>query len=46
MTHDYKRNGTTRLFAALTVLEEKVIGSCYLRQPNTEFLKFLRTIQR
>ena len=46
MTHDYKRNGTTCLFAALTVLGGKVIGSCYLRQPNTEFLKFLRTINR
>jgi transposase len=46
MTHDYKRNGTTTLFAALNVLEGKVIGSCYPRHRNTEFLKFLRTINR
>jgi transposase len=46
MTHDYKRNGTTTLFAALNVLEGKVIGSCYPRHRNTEFLKFLRTIDR
>jgi len=46
MTHDYKRNGTTCLFAALNVLEGKVIGSCYPRHRNTEFLKFLRTINR
>ncbi len=46
MTHDYKRNGTTCLFAALNVLEGKVIGSCYPRHRNTEFLKFLRTIDR
>ncbi|MEN6386906.1 MAG: IS630 family transposase [Phycisphaerales bacterium] len=46
MTHDYERNGTTCLFAALNVLEGKVIGSCYPRHRNTEFLKFLRTINR
>ncbi|MBI4332028.1 MAG: IS630 family transposase [Chloroflexi bacterium] len=46
MTHDYKRNGTTCLFAALNVLEGKVIGSCYPRHRNIEFLKFLRTIDR
>jgi transposase len=46
MTHDYKRNGTTCLFAALNVLEGKVIGSCYPRHRNGEFLKFLRTINR
>jgi transposase len=46
MTHDYKRNGTTCLFAALNILEGKVIGSCYPRHRNTEFLKFLRTIDR
>jgi transposase len=46
MTHDYKRNGTTCLFAALNVLEGNVIGSCYPRHRNTEFLKFLRTIDR
>jgi len=46
MTHDYKRNGTTCLFAAMNVLEGKVIGSCYPRHRNTEFLKFLRKIDR
>jgi len=46
MTHDYKRNGTTCLFAALNVLEGKVIGSCYPRHRNLEFLKFLRKIDR
>lgn len=46
MTHDYKRNGTTSLFAALNVLEGTVIGSCYPRHRNQEFLKFLRQIDR
>jgi transposase len=45
-THDYKRNGTTCLFAALNVLEGKVIGSCYPRHRNIEFRKFLRQIDR
>jgi transposase len=46
LTHDYKRNGTTCLFAALNVLEGKVIGSCFPRHRNVEFLKFLRTVDR
>ena len=46
MTHDYKRNGTTCLFAALNVLEGTIIGSCYPRHRNVEFLKFLRQIDR
>src|SRR5580658_6473425 len=46
MTHDYKRNGTTTLFAALNVLEGTVIGTCYPRHRNQEFLKFLRQIDR
>ena len=46
MTHDYNRNGTTCLFAAMNVLEGKVLGSCYPRHRNIEFLKFLRTIDR
>ena len=46
MTHDYKRNGTTCLFAALNVLEGTVIGCCYPRHRNKEFLKFLRQIDR
>ncbi|MFA4837270.1 MAG: IS630 family transposase [Dehalococcoidia bacterium] len=46
MTHDYKRNGTTCLFAALNVLEGTVIGTCYPRHRHQEFLKFLRQIDR
>jgi transposase len=46
MTHDYKRNGTTTLFAALDVLTGTVIGACLPRHRNTEFLKFLRRIDR
>jgi len=46
MTHDYKRNGTTTLFAALDVLTGKVIGQCLPRHRHTEFLKFLNTIDR
>ena len=41
MTHDYKRNGTTTLFAALEVAQGKVIGQCYARHRHQEFLKFL-----
>jgi transposase len=44
MTHDYKRNGTTCLFAALELLQGKVIGQCYGRHRNQEFLKFLRRL--
>lgn len=43
-THDYKRNGTTTLFAALHVVEGKVIGQCYPRHRHQEFLKFLRQL--
>jgi transposase len=46
MTHDYKRNGTTTLFAALDVLEGKVIGDCYKRHRHQEFLRFMRRIDR
>ena len=46
MTHDYKRNGTTTLFAALNVLTGVVIGQCLSRHRNGEFLKFLRRIDR
>jgi len=46
MTHDYKRNGTTTLFAALNVLTGMVIGQCMPRHRNGEFLKFLRRIDR
>jgi transposase len=46
MTHDYKRNGTTTLFAALDVLTGKVIGQCLPRHRHSEFIKFLKTIDR
>ena len=46
MTHDYKRNGTTTLFAALDVLTGRVIGQCLPRHRHDEFLAFLRTIDR
>ena len=41
MTHDYKRNGTTTLFAALNMLDGKVIGTCMPRHRHREFLRFL-----
>jgi transposase len=44
MTHDYKRNGTTTLFAALETLQGKVVGQCHQRHRHQEFLKFLRTL--
>jgi transposase len=46
MTHDYKRNGTTTLFAALDVLTGTVIGQCLPRHRHEEFIKFLNTIDR
>jgi transposase len=46
MTHDYKRNGTTTLFAALNILDGKVIGECTERHRHQEFLRFLRKIDR
>lgn len=46
MTHDYKRNGTTTLFAALDVLTGTVIGQCLPRHRHEEFLSFLKTIDR
>jgi transposase len=44
MTHDYKRNGTTTLFAALDVAEGRLIGKCMPRHRHQEFIKFLRQI--
>ena len=41
---DYKRNGTTTLFAALELAEGKVIGQCYARHRHQEFLKFLKRL--
>src|SRR5487761_2171445 len=46
MTHDYKRNGTTTLFAALSVLDGKVISTCQQRHRHDEWLKFLKKIDR
>lgn len=46
MTHDYKRHGTTTLFTALNILDDKVIGQCRQRHTHTEWLKFLRQIDR
>ncbi len=46
MTHDYKRNGTTTLFAALSVLEGKVIGRCVPRHRHQEFIRFIATVER
>ena len=45
MTHDYKRNGTTTLFAALNVLEGSVIGRCMQRHRHQEFIRFLNAIE-
>lgn len=44
MTHDYKRNGTTTLFAALELAEGKVIGTCMPRHRHQEWIKFLKLI--
>lgn len=46
MTHDYKRNGTTSLFAALNVAEGKVFSECFPRHRHQEFLRFLRRLDR
>jgi transposase len=46
MTHDYKRNGTTTLFAALNILDGQVIGQCQQHHTHVEWLKFLKKIDR
>jgi transposase len=46
LTHDYKRNGTTTLFAALEVAQGKVVGQCYARHRHQEFLKFLNRLDQ
>ena len=46
MTHDYKRNGTTTLFAALNMLDGKVIGACMPRHRHREFLRFLKLVDQ
>src|SRR5437762_14334849 len=45
MTHDYKRNGSTTLFATLDVLDGKVIGRCMQRHRHQEFIRFLNAIE-
>jgi hypothetical protein len=45
MTHDYERHGVTTLFAALDVLEGKVIGRCMKRHRHQEFIRFLNVIE-
>jgi transposase len=46
MTHDYKRSGTTTLFAALDVLDGRVIGQCMLQHRSQEFIRFLRRLDQ
>ena len=46
VTHDYKRHGTTTLFAALNVLTGELIGQCFSRHRHEEFLAFLALINR
>jgi transposase len=46
MTHDYKRNGTTSLFAALNVMNGSVIGTCMKRHRHQEWIKFLNLIKQ
>ena len=46
ITHDYKRNGTTTLFAALNMLDGRVIGTCMPRHRHREFLRFLKLIDQ
>jgi transposase len=45
MTHDYKRHGTTTLFAALNVLDGSVIGRCMQRHRHQEFIRFLSQVE-
>lgn len=46
MTHDYKRNGVTTLFAAMSTLDGSVIGQCQTKHRHQEWLRFLRQIDR
>jgi len=46
MTHDYKRNGATTLFAALQLAEGKLIGTCLNKHRHQEWLRFLKLIDR
>lgn len=46
VTHDYKRNGTSTLFAALEVATGRVIGECYQKHTHQEFLKFIKQVEK
>jgi transposase len=46
MTHDYKRHGTTTLFAALNILDGTVVGRCMPKHTHKEFIKFLNAVER
>jgi hypothetical protein len=46
MTHDYKRNGTTTLSAALEILQGRVVGECFERHRRPELLRFLRCLDQ
>ena len=46
MTHDYKRHGTTTLFAALSILDGAVIGRCMQKHTHQEFIRFLNAVER
>lgn len=46
MTHDYKRNGTTSLFAALNIADGKIIGTCMKKHRHQEWIRFLNLIKR
>src|ERR1700704_810010 len=46
MTHDYKRHGTTTLFAAFNVLDGVVLGRCMQKQTHQEFIRFLNAVER
>src|SRR5438270_5806884 len=46
LTHDYKRHGTTTLFAALDVLDGKVVGRCMQRHRHQEFIRFLNAVEK
>jgi len=46
LTHDYKRNGTTTLFAALNTLDGTVVGRCMQKHRHQEFIRFLNAVER
>lgn len=46
MTHDYQRNGTTTLFAALEVLQERVVGPCFEQHRHQELIRFRRRLDQ